>query len=1065
MNTRKLHNSCPEGVKTLREIPLCVLVSLWLILSISAIHCGGPKAAAARKTSIKSQIPSRVSGTAVALESVAPASVSPNSSNVPVVHFAMATNQPDIVLKSLRFDQTGTLKDADIKAIKLYLDNGDESFNGVTDILLSSSQLKGDVCEFKLEQPIISRVQSFFVIVDLASEVTTESRPNRGSIVGTVSFLFNEESFGTTDIVGVTGQYPFSSAPVNISAATVPAPALASRPDIPSGEHGIGEGAPEKPSVKPTEEAVPPERDDIMSELEKEKTVKMQENEFLAQKYYEMGLKLFKEFNYAQALDKTAKALELNPRHKEAKKLYSEIQLVLGSRADEIKVIKEFLQEQLAVKIQETELVVRNHFMNGEKLTAEKKYGEARLEFEAVINKLKWIPYEIGLKEYMTKAQERLNEIQELTVRQDEETNRKRREAAARIAQEEELKRQQEHNEKIKSLFKEALVFFEQKRFGKVEALADTLLELAPHFKAAEELKKEAIRSRHYEVSAKYIKLRSERFKAMYDDFKETTIPYADDKVVRYDPDVWKIASQRKPPGVVTGKSEEDPDIVEIKRKLKTIRHDFKLEGNDTLYDVTDYIQQQYKIPIIYSSDVKQEGIPNEKKTLSLTGLPLEIGLKNLLEQYGLSYGFDNEVKSLKITKVTALEEELEWRVHNVDDLVRAVPEFPGPNVELPLTPGGAPGWSMPPTDLPPVTQITIEELLDLIKKNTGKDRKGQSTWEGNIPGVNIRRIGDSNKLMVVHSASTQDEIVEFLQILRSFRSAMVSIEASFTTTTDDVFEEFGTELRGIPRVSIPNAPDIPGQSNPTAGLLLGGNRDARFRTAYTLRDANNQVETALPPSAIGGLGLQFAVLGAPRINMLMTALQKTGKGTVMDSPKITALNGQRVNVAFIRQRQYIQDGDIQAGAVAYEPVVNTFSTGVVLDVKPVMSYDRKFITIHVFPTLLELIDVRELLLEYQAVPPGIGIELRTQITIELPWLRLQRCRTSAVVPDEGALVLGGMKTIYDRDITTSTPMMDKIPILSAFFKRKIKSEEKRYQLVIIKAKIVELPEIEQELR
>ena len=1025
-----------------------LLVGIVLVLAFSAIHCGGPKAASARKMSIKSQIPSRVSGTAVVLESVAPDSVSQNSSNVPVVHFAMATNQPDIVLKSLRFDQTGTLKDADIKVLKLYLDNGDELFNSATDILLSSSQLTGDVCEFKLEQPIISRVQSFFIIMDLSS-----------GIIGTVSFLFDEDSFGTTDIVGVTGKYPFSSTPANVSAATVPAPA-SFRTDR------VVEGAPEKSSVKPPEETPKEptgEAEDIMAELEKEKTVKMQENEFLAQKYYETGMKLFREFNYAQARDKVAQALELNPQHKEAKKLYSEIQLILGSRADEIKVIKEFLQEQLAVKIQETELVVRNHFMNGEKLTAEKKYGEARLEFEAVINKLKWIPYEIGLKEYLVKARERLNQIQDLIARQEEETNRQRREAAARIAQAEEIKRQQAHNEKIKSLFKEALVFFEQKRFEKVEALADTLLELAPHFKAAEELKKEAIRSRHYEVSEKYVKLRSERFKEMYDDFKATTIPYADDRVVRYDPDIWKVASKRKPPGVVTNKSEEDPDIVEIKRKLKTIRHDFKLEGNDTLYDVTDYIQQQYKIPIIYASDVKQEGIPNEKKTLSLTGLPLEIGLKNLLEQYGLSYGFDNEVKSLKVTKVTALEEELEWRVHNVDDLVRAVPEFPGPNVELPLTPGGAPGWSMPPTELPPVTQITIEELLELIKKNTGKDRKGQSTWE--IPGVNIRRIGDSNKLMVVHSASVQEEIVEFMQILRSFRSAMVSIEATFTTTTDDLFEEFGTELRGIPRVSIPNAPDIPGQANPSAGLLLGGNRDARFRTAYTLRDQNNQVETPLPPSAVGGLGLQFAVLGKPRINMLMTALEKTGKGTIMDSPKITALNGQRVNVAFIKQRQYIQDGDIQAGAVAYEPVINTFSTGVVLDVKPVMSYDRKFITIHVFPTLLELVDVRELLLEYFAAPPGIGVELTTQITIELPWLRLQRCRTSAVLPDEGALVLGGMKTIYDRDITASTPMMDKIPILSAFFKRKIKSEEKRYQLVVIRAKIVELPEIEQDLR
>ncbi|MBI5779373.1 MAG: hypothetical protein HZA49_07945 [Planctomycetes bacterium] len=799
--------------------------------------------------------------------------------------------------------------------------------------------------------------------------------------------------------------------------------------------------------------------DDVMSELEKSKGVKMQENEFLAQKYYESGLKLFKEFNYVQAGDEVTKALQLNPQHPEAKKLQIEIQMILVTRPDEIKVIKEFLQNQLSVKLQETEVVVRNHFLQGEKLAAERKYSQAESEFEQVINTLKWLPYDIGLNEYLGKAQARLEAIQDLRADQEKENNRQMRDAAAQLSQEEELKRQQEYNERIKSLFKQALILFEERRFEEVERLAQTILESAPSFKTADELRKEAIRARHYEVSEKYIKLRSERFKAMYDEFKETKISYADDRIVRYDPGVWKTASRRKPPGIVTSRLEDDQDIVEVKRKLKTIRHDFKLEGNDTLYNVTDYIQQQYKIPIIYAADVKQEGIPNEKKTLSLTGLPLDIGLKSLLEQYGLAYGFDKDFKSVKITKSTALEEDLEWRMHNVDDLVRDIPEFPGPTIELPLTPGGAPGWQMPQTDLPAVAKITTDELMDLIKKNTGKDRREQSTWEGNTPGVIIRRIGESNKLMVVHTASVQDEITEFLQIIRSFRSAMISVEATFLNTSDNILESLGVELRNIPRESIPNAPDIPGQANPTAGLLLGGTRDTRFRTAYTFRDQNNQVENALPASAIGGLGLQFAVLGSPRINMLMTALEKTGQGIILDSPRITALNGQRVNVSFLKQRQYIQDGDIQAGAVAYEPVINTYSTGVVLDVKPVMSYDRKFITLNIFPTLLELVDSRESTLEYEAGT------IRTQITIEKPWLSLQRCRTSAEVPDSGALVLGGFETVFQQDITASTPLLDKIPILSAFFKRKIKVEEKRHQFIIVRAKIIELDELERELR
>ncbi|MFH1232042.1 MAG: hypothetical protein V1709_11175 [Planctomycetota bacterium] len=980
--------------------------------------------------------PNKISGTVVVIENIAPASMQPGSNDIPLVQFAMATNQADVKLKSVQFEQKGTFSDSDIKNIKLYIDNGDDIFDATKDILLSSSKLKNNICEFKLDWPII-KPQLFFISADLSLQAN-----------GTISFLFTGKSFGTTDIAGVVGKYPFTASS-SVAAVTENLSKI-NRADDQSTRGQIG-------SFK-----------EVMSELEKEKTIKMQENEFLAQKYYEMALKLFKEFNYTQAQDKIEHALELNPHHTEAKKLLNEIQLILGSRADEIKVIKEFLQNQLSVKIQETEIVVRNHFLNGERLMAERKYYEAQSEFEAVENKLKWVPYDIGLKEYFNRAQERIKEIKNLIIKEEEILMRQRREAAARIAQEEDLKRQQEFNEKIKTLFKEAITSFEQKRFQETERLADTILALAPHFQSASELKKEAIRARHYEVSANYLQLRSERLKELYEDFKESAIPYADDKIIRYDPDVWKIASKRKSPTVIASKLEEDPDILEIKRKLKTIKHNFKLDGTISLFEVTDYIQQQYKIPIVYAQDVRQEGAPNDKKSLSLVGLPLEIGLKNLLELYNLSYTFNKNFKCVWITRLSALEEEVEWRVHNVEDLVRPIPDFVGPNIEVALTPGGTKPWEYPTQDLPAVVTIPIdgdEGLINMIKKNTGKDRKGGSTWDDTALGVTIKKIGESNKLMVVHTPSVQEEIIEFLQILRSFRTSMISIESTFLSTTDNFLEDFGLQLRDIPQASIANAPNIPGQPTVNAGFLLGGNRDSRFRTAYTFRDQNNLVEQALPPADIGGLGLQSAILGKPRVNMLINALEKTGKGTILDSPKIVAINGQRVNIAFLRQRQYIQDGDIQGGAIAYQPVLNTFSTGVVLDVKPVMSYDRKYVTVHVFPTLLELLGVRTRTLQFEGAAPGVGLPSVTQITIELPWLRLQRCRTSAVVPDKGALVLGGLKTVYNDRIAASTPFLDKIPIVGVFFRRKITVDEKRNQLIIIRAEIIELSEIEQTIQ
>ncbi|MEW6027707.1 MAG: hypothetical protein AB1599_10510, partial [Planctomycetota bacterium] len=87
------------------------------------------------------------------------------------------------------------------------------------------------------------------------------------------------------------------------------------------------------------------------------------------------------------------------------------------------------------------------------------------------------------------------------------------------------------------------------------------------------------------------------------------------------------------------------------------------------------------------------------------------------------------------------------------------------------------------------------------------------------------------------------------------------------------------------------------------------------------------------------------------------------------------------------------------------------------------------------------------------------------QAFIERPWTNLQRVRTSAEVPDNGALVLGGFEVAYKQDITASTPLMDKIPILAPFFRKKVQVEEKSNQFIIVRAKIIELDELEKELR
>jgi type II secretory pathway component GspD/PulD (secretin) len=83
---------------------------------------------------------------------------------------------------------------------------------------------------------------------------------------------------------------------------------------------------------------------------------------------------------------------------------------------------------------------------------------------------------------------------------------------------------------------------------------------------------------------------------------------------------------------------------------------------------------------------------------------------------------------------------------------------------------------------------------------------------------------------------------------------------------------------------------------------------------------------------------------------------------------------------------------------------------------------------------------------------------------IQLPWIQLQRARGTISVPDRSTLLLGGLKRITDRDLSASTPFMEKIPLLGVLFRRQGKGVEKECLLILVRPTIIDLTEVEQEI-
>jgi type II secretory pathway component GspD/PulD (secretin) len=115
--------------------------------------------------------------------------------------------------------------------------------------------------------------------------------------------------------------------------------------------------------------------------------------------------------------------------------------------------------------------------------------------------------------------------------------------------------------------------------------------------------------------------------------------------------------------------------------------------------------------------------------------------------------------------------------------------------------------------------------------------------------------------------------------------------------------------------------------------------------------------------------------------------------------------------------------------------------------VRPVVSSDRRFITLELRPTIATLRrPIRE-------VVTTLGSQ--NSVTIQLPEVELQKVRTSIPMPDGGTVMLGGLKVSDKQDNRSGVPILNKIPVVSFFFERKGQYVSNRKLLILLKAQVV----------
>lgn len=819
-----------------------------------------------------------------------------------------------------------------------------------------------------------------------------------------------------------------------------------------------------------------------------------QEKMLESQKWYDIAQAHVRKLEYDKAMIAVDKAIELWPTNMEARRLKDHIE-ALQSRVQPLGA-----EGPIAVWVANVKAMIleaTNHIRAGERFLAAKEYEQALREFQEAEVRIIAMPDELPekgtflpiVREYQRKIKDRMAE--EHAIRMDLE--RQKNEALA-ILKEEAEKR--EVVQRIANLLEQAYLAFDRQQYQACMNICRKILWIDPTYFVAQTLLEDA---RHVQVRRDYreaVKKRILGWKAVTTSDAEARIPYQD--VLNFPThERWSEVVERAKQATIKSIEEvEEPEVVaDVRGKLNSMKISLTYD-NEPFENVLAFLREYTNLSIHIDPDAGAD--PNAPISLRVKDVSVATALKYLLDQLELSYTI-TEDKIVLLTKPEKAFGKPVLDLYDVRDLVMKISNFPGPKLEISYGgAGGGPGVGIgaaEPTEPP----VNIDSLQELITQNISPKTWEQSDLYSIHPTPN-------NQLVVVAPAHVHREIRDFLERLRSYSGVMVNVNVRFVALFDDELQEIQFDIPPTTASLGSNAPnpnsdiyDPAGVSgaNPItpwpwipgffqrAGLAISGqvfntliNADPVF--------AMSQLPITYDPISgrmrnQGGLGLSFAWNpdagdDAQAFTTFIRAVDKRTKSQTVQGARITAFNGQQAHVLSVTRWAYIKD--IDTGAVGFggglDLVIGYMNHGIMLEVRPVVSHDRKYVTMEIKSDFAELMSMRFISAASGAAqvvpqppegqPPGTTPPSVPVYAIQLPWLVYQRIQTTAIVPDRGTLVIGGFRDQQYYDAESTLPFYQNIPILNFFFAKRGKRNEKRRMFILVTPEIVDVSEKEREV-
>ena len=322
------------------------------------------------------------------------------------------------------------------------------------------------------------------------------------------------------------------------------------------------------------------------------------------------------------------------------------------------------------------------------------------------------------------------------------------------------------------------------------------------------------------------------------------------------------------------------------------------------------------------------------------------------------------------------------------------------------------------------VTTVTVEKaqtfVRDGVPSTPSIERAIQKFFQGSQYEIDYER-------NIILATGTREQLAVLERIIEEYDRPLqqVLIEARFITVSEAAFLQLGA--------------------------LWETGRTQEGQTATDFLDI-------VPENVDVGQSLQETfgnILNRTNLSLTLTALEQEGETRTLSAPRITVVNNLPARISDGKIQNYYEEYTVTqtvnerniASTLVPKGAPKEITSGVSLEVMASIGGDGETIYLALYPEVNQEVK----LVDFATVRDSTG----NSIEIKLPESRTQSLKTRVIVQSGQTVVMGGVLEREQSTFVESVPILGKIPIIGAAFRRRTEVDKPRYLLIFVTATLL----------